>query len=223
MTEKTTKPQKDEEPLVRSRVMDDRAGGFVPVELRPDLTVWSPAPGFERARDEVARAVNSGAGWQGKGAAELAALVDEVGRRITPNVGLVARDMGPWLDLYIRYETHGVTTEAIHAHFRRTSHPDTELLLQTIARCRGRRDLDADELLQCTQFLWNEQLIHEGFLVGDDDYWRVPISADWKRKVFDAGLSTIDGCFVVAIDESGPWMIRRASDEITDETYVLGR
>lgn len=125
--------------LVRSRVRDDRAGRFVPVALLPDLSVWSPVPEFERRRDEVARAVRDGGEWPGRGAAELAAMVSEIGRRITPNVGLVARDMGPWLDLYIAYETHSVTLRAIREHFHRTAHADLDLLYKTIRAGLGLR------------------------------------------------------------------------------------
>lgn len=209
-------PQK---PLVRSRVRDDRAGRFVPVALLPDLRVWSPAPGFELVRDEVACTVSAGAEWQGRGAAELAALVREIGRRITPNVGLVARDMGSWLDLYIAYETHSVTLRAIREHFRRTAHQDLDLLYDTIGRCRGRRDLDREEVLQCTRFEWTADSIPEGLLVGDEDDWQVPVCSRWRQHVYDRGLAVIDDCFVVGVDEEGPLVVRPASDD----RYVIGR
>jgi len=205
--------------LVRSRVRDDRAGRFVPVALLPDLSVWSPVPELERRRDEVARAVRDGGEWPGRGAAELAAMVSEIGRRITPNVGLVARDMGPWLDLYIAYETHSVTLRAIREHFRRTAHADLDLLYKTIGRCRGRRDLDEEEVLQCTHFERTAEAISEGLLVGDDDYWHVPVSSRWRAEIYEYGLAVIEDCFVVAVDEQGPLLVR----PVGEDRFEIGR
>jgi hypothetical protein len=208
-----------QDPLVRSRVRDDRTGRFVPVALLADLSVWSPAPGFETACDEVADTISAGAEWQGRGAAELAALVREIGRRITPNVGLVARDMGPWLDLYIAYETHSITLRAIREHFRRTAHPDLGLLYDTIGGCCGRRHLHREEVLQCTRFQWTEDSIAEGSLVGDEDHWRVPVCTRWRQRVHERGIAVIDDCFVAGVDEEGPLVIRPAGDG----RFVVGR
>lgn len=204
--------------LVRSRVQEARSGRFLPVALLPDLTVWSSATDFAKRKRAVVRAVRAGRTWQGRGPAELAALVDEIGRRLTPSVGLVAREMGPWLDLYIAYETHSITLRAIREHFRRTAHPDLDLLYKTIARCDGRRDLEREEVLQCTRFEWRDD-ITEGQLVGDDDHWTVPVSRRWRQDVHAQGLAMVERCLVVAIDEDGPLLIRSAGDD----RYVIAR
>ncbi|MCZ7681525.1 MAG: hypothetical protein M5U28_23100 [Sandaracinaceae bacterium] len=198
--------------LATGRVLDDRAGGYVTVALAPDGQLECDRVDLLRNADEIHDRVMRGHPHDGRGVAELAALI-----RALPSLWdhrwacLRASDLGAWRALYVRYETHTLVEAAVRRYADATRDPRRERALEALATCGYRRarrltmqhslvglDLPLSAIDGAVVAMYREEL------------WEVPLAPDWHEAVHAQGLATVCGRFVCA-----------RSTELSSVLYVI--
>ncbi len=186
--------------LATGRVLDDRAGGYVTVALTPDGSLHCERADLLRHADEIHDGVRRGHPHDGRGVAELAALIRALPSLWSGRWGcLRTADLGPWRSLYIRYETHTVFEAAVRRCAAATRDPRRQRALEVLASCRygrSRRLTMQHTLIGLDMPL--AEIDGASVALYREDLWEVPLAADWDVSVHARGLAAVAGRFVCA-------------------------
>lgn len=115
-------------------------------------------------------------------------------------------DLGGWLDLYVRYETHKLVRATVRHAVEIRLAPNIETLraarkaLKNARYWRGYEPHEREVHLIEASFLFDTEPV-VGAIVADDldGDWRIPLQSDWLRNVGEC-RPVIDGRLVVGIN-----------------------
>lgn len=115
-----------------------------------------------------------------------------------------------WESLYVRFETNSVVVaerERLVAEARRHVSAENELAFQALRKTRYRSDFAVAELREETCFRRPEKLVGHVVAYYREDGWCVPLQVGWTENVHAAGVSVVDGKFVVGLDIDCPGFV----------------
>ena len=120
-------------------------------------------------------------------------------------------NLGPWRDLYVRYETHGLTVAAVEAIRATKAAPHRDLLAaayKALRRCKYRPGWMASDVREMTSFLPDiEPKPGTVIAVSDDEVWSIPLQRRWMDTVEKASISVVGRKFVCGVHRKTPGVV----------------